>query len=157
MTDISDKLARMNACGSALKWIGDRTIAQAWSECEHADWMCWLLIRAAPDDPRCRLAAADFAERVWHYLRDGPSRLACAWAIDVARRYARGKAVEDELDAAYSAAADAVYTDAGAAADAAHDAAARAHSSSERRAQANILRGYFSAAEIECLFDEVKV
>ena len=36
MTD-RDKLVAMRACQSALDWIGDRTIEQAWSECGRND------------------------------------------------------------------------------------------------------------------------
>ena len=141
MTD-RDKLVAMRACQSALDWIGDRTIKQAWSECGRSEWMCWLLRKIAPDDPRCRLAAADFAERVWHLIPDEPTRLAAAWAIDAARRGDR-----DEMRAAADAAADAASAASYAAASAASAASA------ESAAQADILRGYFSASEISDLFN----
>lgn len=56
-----DKLIRMNACRAAVDWIGGRTIEQAWQECRRSEWMVWLLEHIAPDDPRRRLAAADYA------------------------------------------------------------------------------------------------
>ena len=132
MTD-RDKLVAMRACQSALDWIGARTIKQAWSECGRPSWMCWLLRKIAPDDPRCRLAAADFAERVWHLIPDEPTKLAAAWAIDAARRGDR-----DEMCAAAAAAGAATYA---------------AYYAAERAAQADILRGYFTASEIAKLFD----
>lgn len=52
-----------------------------------------------------RLFAADCAEAVVHLCGDDPRPRA---AIDVARRYARGEASRDELDAARAAAWDAV-------------------------------------------------
>ena len=143
----------MQACAPALRWIGDRTIEQAWRDCERSDWMCWLLRKIAPNDQRCRLTAADFAERVWHLIPDEPTKLAAAWAIGAARRGDR-----DEMDAAsYAAAAYATYAAyaAYAAADADADAdadAADAAGDDERAAQADILRQYFSAREIGKLF-----
>lgn len=50
MTNDYDKLRAMKACAPALRWIGDRTIEQAWRECEHGGWMCWLLRRIARTD-----------------------------------------------------------------------------------------------------------
>ena len=153
MTNDYDKLRAMQACAPALRWIGDRTIEQAWRDCERSDWMCWLLRKIAPNDQRCRLTAADFAERVWHLIPDEPTKLAAAWAIGAARRGDR-----DEMDAAsYAAAAYATYAAyaAYAAADADADAdadAADAAGDDERAAQADILRQYFSAREIGKLF-----
>ena len=73
--------------------------------------------------------AADCAEDVWHLVQPD-AQLAAAWAIDAARRFARGETDKDELaaaaDAAAYAAADAAAYAAHAAADAAADAAAYA-------------------------------
>jgi len=163
MTSARDKLRAMKACASALRWIGDRTIEQAWRDCQRSDWMFWLLERIAPGDPRLRLAAADMAERACDLIPDEPTRLAAAWAIGAARR---GDA--DEMRAAY-AAADAAYAaayatafaaygaDAAAAAAAADATAAYAARSlasriNESAAQADILRQYFSAREVGDLF-----
>ena len=154
MTD-RDKLVAMRACQSALDWIGARTIEQAWKDCQRADWMCWLLRKIAPDDPRCRLAGADFAERVWHLIPNEPTRLAAAWAIDAARRGDRDEmcAAGDATDAATYASASAAAASAAAFAAADADATAYAASAAERAAQADILRGYFSASEISDLFN----
>lgn len=182
MTNDYDKLRAMDACAPALQWIGNRTIEQAWRECERSEWMCWLLERIAPGDPRLRLAAADMAERVWDLIPDEPTRLAAAWAIGAARRgdademraaayaastasaaaaYAATSAYAHAAAAyaagAYAAAAAAyaatAYAYATCAAEAA-DAAARSFASraDESAAQADILRGYFSAREIGRLF-----
>ena len=135
MTNDYDKLRAMKACAPALRWIGTRTIEQAWRECGRSEWLCWLLDRIAPGDPRLRLAAADMAERVWDLIPDEPERLAAAWAIGAARR---GDA--DEMRAAYATAYDAATY------------AAAAAAANERAAQADILRQYFSAREIGRLF-----
>ena len=146
MTATRDKLRAMKACAPALRWIGDRTIEQAWRECGRSDWMCWLLERIAPGDPRLLLAAADMAERVWGLIPDEPTRLAAAWAIGAARR-----GDTDEMDAASHATVAATVA---AAAAYAADAAARSFASrtAESAAQADILRWYFSAREVGELF-----
>lgn len=173
-----EALERMGARSEDLAWMGDRTIEQAWEVWQRPDRMCWLLRRIAPDDPRCRLAAAAFAERAWRQILDEPSRLAAAWAIDAARRFARGQTDEDELSAAAAAAWSASRTSsrtdsrsacataaaaacslpsAAAAADLSrYDAAAAAYVAgyAEMVAQADILRAYFPASEIGRLFRE---
>ena len=174
MTDARDKLRAMQACVPALHWIGNRTIEKAWSDCERSDWMCWLLERIAPGDPRLRLAAADMAERMWGLIPDEPTRLAAAWAIGAARRgdademraanaaaYAAADAAayaahvataHTTAFAAYAAAASAASAAYAATDSAAAGARALAGRTAERAAQADILRGYFSAREIGELF-----
>ena len=34
------------ACAEARTWVGDRTLAQAWTECPNGYWMMWLSMRA---------------------------------------------------------------------------------------------------------------
>ena len=53
-----------------------------------------------------RLFAADCAESVFEFIEDEEAKLAAAWAIDAARRFARGEADEEELAAARAAASD---------------------------------------------------
>ena len=163
MTSTRDKLIMMYACDPMLRWIGNRSIEQAWRECKRSEWMCWLLeMIVAPGDPRLRLAAADMAERAWRLIPDEPTRLAAAWAIGAARR---GDA--DEMDAASSAASSAARAASSAAVFAAVCAAVCAASNAtafaaaaadtaaadaERSAQADIIRRHFSAREIGRLF-----
>lgn len=153
------KLQQLEACADAIYWIGDRTIEQAWRECRRVDWMLWLLRQIAPNDQRCRLAAADFAERVWHLIDNEPTRLAAAWAVGAARRGDADEmmAAAFAANAAYAAAAFAANAaNAAAAASAAANAAAAARSftsrTAESAAQADILRQYFSAREVGDLF-----
>ena len=131
----ADQLRKMNACPEAIVWVGDRTLQQAWAECERGDWMAWLTFELRLDSHR---AAADMAERVWHLVKPD-SQLACAWAIDCARR----RADEDEMDAAWAAgAAGAAAWAAGAAAGAAGDAtrAAGAAGAAEEAMKTKIIR-----------------
>lgn len=168
MTD-RDKLAQMHACDDALDWIGERTIEQAWRDCERGEWMCWLLKRIAPGDPRLRLAAADMAERVWNLIPDEPTRLAAAWAIGAARR-----GNEDEMrtasatayEAAAATAYAAYYATSAAAAAASDNATSAADNAAcdefatyaaESAAQADILREYYSAREIDKLFRQAPI
>jgi hypothetical protein len=40
-----DILIEMEACDEAITWIGNKTLKEAWEQCERADWMMWLLIK----------------------------------------------------------------------------------------------------------------
>ena len=114
-----DQLVALDACPEAVRWVGNRTLEQAWRECERSDWMLWLLRELKIDTREC---AGHFALRVWHLVPD-ESQLACAWAIGCALRGAD----DDESDAAaiyYAAAALAATRAAAHAADAADAALA---------------------------------
>jgi hypothetical protein len=110
------------------------------------------LIKAVNIDRELRLFACDCAERVLHiYERDDPSK-APRQAIEVARRFANGKATKKELDAARAAAwaaARAAAWDAARAAardaawDAAWDAARAAARAATRDAAVQWQRQHF--------------
>lgn len=38
-----DYLEAEGACREAREWVGDKSIQQAWEECEYLDWMIWLI------------------------------------------------------------------------------------------------------------------
>jgi hypothetical protein len=40
-----EQLIKINACDEAIKWVGDRTLTEAWSECPRGDWMLWGLAK----------------------------------------------------------------------------------------------------------------
>jgi hypothetical protein len=158
-----EQLIAMNACNEAVEWVGDKTLAQAWNTCKRGDWMGWLLAKL---DINTRAAAADIAETVWHLI-EPQSQLACAWAIDCARRGAD----DDEVAAARTAIEDAAWNAAGNAAWAAGNAAGNAIGAAARAAggaigaaaraaggaigaaqqkiSADILREHFTAAQVE--------
>ena len=169
----AEQLRQLSACPEAIAWVGERTLDQAWTQSDRGDWMAWLTHTLALDS---RAAAADIAERVWH-LVEPDSQLACAWAIDCARRGADGDEMRAAWDAAWDAAraaardaraaawaaadaADAAGDAARAAADAAGDAARTARAAgaaeaaeaaakaAERLGQADIMRSHFTAAQI---------
>lgn len=121
----ADELRAMGACDDAIAWVGDRTLAEAWTECERSNWMMWLLRRRVSVDKRLSVALAiAFAERVLHLARSSEARA----AVDAARGWL--------ADAAAAAAADA-------------DGAA----SAERKAQSDIIREHVSAADIVRLWE----
>ena len=154
---LSTILRRLDACAAARIWAKTQPDLQtAWTNCQRADWMLWLLEYTTIDqnDPRYRLMACDFAESVLHLVpadEDRPRR-----AIETARAFVRGEATRDEMaeariaacaaacDAASAAACDAACAAACAAAcDAASAAASDAASDAARASQANIIRHYF--------------
>lgn len=38
---------KIYACGEAREWAADKTAAQAWNECERADWLMWWVNKEA--------------------------------------------------------------------------------------------------------------
>jgi hypothetical protein len=123
-------LKKMDACQSGREWANQvNDLRDAWDKCQRPDWMLWALRRIGfNDDKKYRLYACQCVRgtpladgrTLWDLLTDARSRT----AIEVAERFAEGKATEEERHAAYAAyaAAYAAY----AAADAAY--AARAQS-----------------------------
>ena len=141
----ADQLRKMNACPHAVEWVGDKTLQQAWTTCQRGNWMAWLTAELLLDSRR---AAADMAERVWHLI-EPESQLACAWAIDCARRDTGEEERAAAGDAAWGAAWDATGAAAwGAAWGAAWDAAGAAAENAERYAQADIMRDHFTWQQI---------
>ena len=125
MKNFKETLKEMSACLEAVEWVGDRTLEQAWAECERGDWMFWLAQKKNVDLKTLTLAKVKCARLVQHLMKDERSLK----ALDVAENFALGKATREELDdAAYAAAyaANAAYANA-AAANAAANAAYAAY------------------------------
>ena len=107
MSTFKRRLQSYGACGSAVEWVGKRTLAQAWAECERADWMLWLLFKRSgkrgwPTIQTAYLCACDCAETALRYVQPGEDcpRL----AIETRRRWCRGEATDAEVAAAGSSA-----------------------------------------------------
>ena len=130
MTTFADDLRAMGACSAAVEWVGDRTLEQAWAECERADWMLWLYRRRKPDKRICVTLAIAFAERVAH-LTTAPEAKA---AVDAARGWLAGTTTEAECRKAADAAAA--------------NAAAYADANAERKAQADLVRQRISVEDV---------
>lgn len=152
-------LESLDACKEACDWSRGMTLAQAWKQCERADWMLWLCGRMVgkpgwSTHQQVVLAACSCAECCLpifeaRHLGDKRPRT----AIETARAWARGKATTEQVrhaaDAAYAATAYAAAATAYAAAAAAYAAytayaaAANAYaggSSDELRAMTSICR-----------------
>ena len=51
--ELKKYLKKSGACAEALRWVGDRTLQQAWDECDRPDWMMWLYRRNNPNKKTC--------------------------------------------------------------------------------------------------------
>jgi hypothetical protein len=141
---LRDHLVRLTACPEAVDWAGDKSVAQAWAECERGDWMLWLAGRVMTDRRPVVLAACDCAESAAIHWTDDTAT-ACLWAIDAARRWARSETDTDEVRAAAATSAAASY-DATSATAAAAAASASAASASASYAAASAASAAYSAA-----------
>jgi hypothetical protein len=118
----ADWLRHRGACSEGYEFaMKHKTMAEVWAKCPRADWMLWMVreLRVTLDPKAARLFACacvrgtpvDDTRTVWDLLKDPRSRT----AVEVAERFANGKATAEELAVARQAAA---YAAAYAAADA---------------------------------------
>jgi hypothetical protein len=125
---------KFKPCPEGLVYVQKHeTLAEAWEQCHHPDWMLWSLecIAHPQDDKNLRLFAVWCARntpmhdgRTTGALLTDPRSVA---ALEVTERFASGNATEAELAAARAAAEAAARAAArAAAADAALDAAGAA-------------------------------
>jgi hypothetical protein len=161
-----DQLEELYACSEALKWVGNKSLEEAWKTCKNPDWMLWVLTKTNLDliDPIC-----DMAEEVLHLVPED-RKLACIWAISAARR----RASKDELTAASTAAYaasfgyGAINLPAAAAAYAAEyygaantvslcTSSASADKNDEKNKQCDILRKYFTIDQVSEAFNKLVV
>ena len=90
-----------DACEEGRIWLSRKKSAKnAWDTCARADWMLWALGRthAGKYEKELRLFACWCA-------RQCKQTDECVAAIEVAERYAHGRATRDELDNAWAACA----------------------------------------------------
>ena len=95
------QLQKMNACSEAIEWAENRTLEQAWNDCERGDWMLWFAEKAGVELRPLTLAKARCAKLVIHLMEDARS----INAVEVAERFGLGTATREELDVAAVAAA----------------------------------------------------
>lgn len=139
MSELKQQLITMSACNEAVEWVGDRTLKEAWSECERGDWMIWLAGKLGIDRKLLVLAACDCAEQALKFVQDGEERPRIA--IETARAWCNGDATIEQVRAAADAASVAAS-----AADAADAAASAAASVAYAAADATGYAVYASAA-----------
>lgn len=132
MKSVKRIIEETNPCREATEFIlKAKTFKRAWETCERGDWMLWIAAMYKVDIEKLTKAKALCANTVRHLMRDERS----ANAIDVALRFAEGKATLSELNdaanaakkAAKKAAANAAYAANAAAAYAAYAAAYAAY------------------------------
>ena len=148
MTHWTDRLRDLGACRKAIDWAkAYPTLAEAWTACERADWMLWLLgrtcgARGSEAHRALVLTACACARTVLHLVRAGEDRPRIA--IETTEQWARGENGVTLADvrayaayAAYAAAyaayasADAADASASASAYAAADSAYAAYASAD--------------------------
>jgi len=102
----TDRLVALDACPEAVVWARTYpTLDAAWSACDRADWMGWLVGMTTPDRRAMVGCAAEIARAVLHVFEDTcPGDARVRDCLDVCDRYAREEAGEDELRAARAAA-----------------------------------------------------
>jgi hypothetical protein len=122
MTQLQKVLEQLDACAMAVHWVGERTLEEAWNQCERGDWMLWFAGKIEVDRKLLVLAACGCARKALKNVPEGEERPRIA--IEAAEAWCRGEASIEDVRAAADAARAAAYA-ARAAADAA-DAAAYA-------------------------------
>lgn len=102
MTALVEYLRSVDACEEAIAWVGDRTLARAWAECERGDWLLWLAHHAGVDRRLFVIAATDCAALALPYagddvaIREGVIAECYAWA--------HGERSDEEIRDAYDTA-----------------------------------------------------
>lgn len=130
-----DFIEKYHPCGEGEAFAEQyATMSEAWDNCPRADWLLWICDKLEiQNHKQFRLFAcwcvrhtplAD-GRKVWDLLTDPRSRT----AVEVAERFANGKATITELSASWYAAADAAWSARDAAGSAAADAARDAQAS----------------------------
>jgi len=91
------------ACKESISWIQQNNIQslkEAWNACERGDWLFWMATKLGIDERKLALCAALCAHTVVQHMEDARSRD----AVRVAFLWGRGKATDEELSSAGSAA-----------------------------------------------------
>jgi hypothetical protein len=101
-TEIENYLQKHNACREGAAYARtQKSLAEVWDNCPKLEWLFWMLAKQ-PNKPEkeLRLFAVWCARQVQHLMKDKRS----LDALDVAERFALGKASVEELRAAWDAA-----------------------------------------------------
>jgi hypothetical protein len=94
MTKLQTELTKLRACSQAVSWCGQRTAAQAWQECDKADWLLWLAARTLPHS-LVVLAACACARTALSHVPAGEERPRLA--IEAAERWAKEPTAENKV------------------------------------------------------------
>ena len=99
-------LKQIHACNEAIDWVGERTLAEAWAECERADWMLWLIGNMIgkpgwPTHQEFVRATCLCVRPALEFVPVGEDRP--RFAIEAAERWAKNPTTENRLAAAAAA------------------------------------------------------
>ena len=97
---LKEQIGKFNPCRESVVWMGDRTLAQAWDDCERGDWLLWLCAKAGVDKKKIVLAACGCARLVLHLVAEDEPRPRLA--IETAEAWCRGEATIHDVKAAYA-------------------------------------------------------
>ena len=106
------KLKKLNACEDAVNWCVQHggTSAELWRDCERGDWMAWYAAKVGVDKRALVGALADCAAlSLKYYEAQYPDDKRVRECIATCRRYAKGKATEEDVRNAANSAADAAH------------------------------------------------
>ena len=89
------KLEKLNACGEAILYVRtQKSVAEAWKNCERGDWMLWIAKKLNVDDRKLTMTKATCVKQVEHLLKDQRSKDALQACFD----YATGRISREELN-----------------------------------------------------------
>ena len=122
-------LLKLGASCEGFEWAVDKPLQEAWETCHRGDWMLWAAEKVSVDRQLLVAAACDCAELALPYVPSGEDRPRIA--IETARKWIRGEATLEEVQAASYASSDASFaSDASYAASSASSASSYASSAS---------------------------
>lgn len=104
IVQLSDVLARMDACGTAREWVrstGNPYFIQTWMQCKRGSWLMWLVARVAPAQVTIALMVVLLEKHLAEDLRVSPD---ARESIHLVRRWLSGTVDERTLRSALTAA-----------------------------------------------------
>ena len=107
MQDFKTILIKLNACDSAIEWVGEKSFSEAWALSERGDWMLWIAKKAGVNLRTLTAAKAECAALAIPYMKE-PRSIA---AVEAARAFGRGEISETDLHAYAASASAAAYAD----------------------------------------------
>jgi hypothetical protein len=109
------QLIEMDAHQEVIDWVEDRTLEQAWNDCNRGDWMLWLLEKMEGkegwlDEKEIMVLGCWCARRTLKYVPEEETRP--LKAIEAKEAWTRGEITREEMVLASDAAWAAAKTDA---------------------------------------------